>query len=148
MFPCALSTAPSGNTRNSTSADTAHTRGDPLPGYIDAFVLAVPKKKLAAYKRVSQRFGKIWREHGALDYNECLGDDLKHAKVLPFPRLTRLKRGEVVVFSWILFRSRAHRDRVNARGMRDPRTAKLMSMCMVMDPKRMAYGGFKVMVKV
>ena len=91
---------------------------------------------------------KIWREHGALEFRECIGDDLKTKKVKSFPQLVKLKRGETVVFSWIVFKSRAHRDAVNAKVMKDPRLAKMMDMkAMPFDSKRMAYGGFKVIVE-
>jgi uncharacterized protein YbaA (DUF1428 family) len=115
--------------------------------YVDGFVLVVPKKNLTAYRRMAQKAGKIWREHGALAYYECVGDDLKVKYGLPFPRLTRLKAGEVVVFSWIGYRSRVHRDRVNKKVMADPRLAQMMDPgAMPFDMKRMAYGGFKVLV--
>jgi uncharacterized protein YbaA (DUF1428 family) len=114
--------------------------------YVDGFVLAVAKRKLAAYRRLSHAAGKVWREHGALEYRECVGDDLKNPFGLPFPRLARLKVGETVVFSWIVFKSRASRDRVNAQVMKDPRITKTMRMPMPFDVKRMAYGGFRVLV--
>lgn len=115
--------------------------------YVDGFLLAVPKKKLDAYRKMARKAGKVWREYGALDYKECVGDDLKVKMGLPFPRLMGLKAGEVPVFSYIVYKSRKHRDSVNAKVMKDPRLAK---MCdpndMPFDPKRMAYGGFKVIV--
>ena len=115
--------------------------------YVDGFVLPVPKRKLQAYRRMSQKAGKVWREHGALEYRECVGDDLHIKGVLPFPRLVRLKPGETVAFSWIVYKSRAHRDRVNAKVMKDPRLAKLMDpKAMPFDMKRMAYCGFKTLV--
>jgi uncharacterized protein YbaA (DUF1428 family) len=115
--------------------------------YVDGFVLPVPKKNLLAYRRMSAKAGKIWRDHGALEYRECAGDDLKVKMGAPFPRRVGLKRGETVVFAWIGYRSRAHRDRVNARVMKDPRIAGLCDPKeMPFDVKRMAYGGFKVMV--
>ena len=115
--------------------------------YVDGFVVPVPRKKIPAYRRMSQKAGKIWRKHGALDYRECVGDDLKIKGVLPFPRLARTKAGETVVFAWILYRSRAHRDRVNAKVMKDPRMNDFMLESMPFDPKRMACGGFKVFVQ-
>ena len=116
--------------------------------YVDGYVLPVPKKNLEAYARIAKKAGKIWREHGALEYRECTGDDLNIKKVVPFPRTVRLKKGETVVFSWIVFKSRAHRDRVNARVMKDPRIAKMMEpKSMPFDHKRMVYGGFKVLVE-
>jgi uncharacterized protein YbaA (DUF1428 family) len=115
--------------------------------YVDGFVLTVQKKNLAAYVRLAQKAGKIWREHGALEYRECAGDDLAVKMGVPFPRLAKAKPGETVVFSWIVYKSRGHRDRVNAKVMKDPR---ITGMCdpksMPFDSKRMAYGGFKVLV--
>jgi uncharacterized protein YbaA (DUF1428 family) len=115
--------------------------------YVDGFLLPVPKKNLQAYARMSKKAGKVWREHGALDYKECAGDDLKVKGMVPFPRRIKLKPGETVVFSWIVFRSRADRDRVNAKVMKDPRLAGMMDpKTMPFDMKRMVYGGFKVIV--
>ena len=115
--------------------------------YVDGFVLPVPKKKLQAYRRMAQKAGRVWRDHGALDYKECVGDDLNVKFGVRFPRLAKLKPGETVFFSWIVFKSRAHRDRVNAKVMKDPRLAKMMDpKAMPFDVKRMAYGGFKVLV--
>lgn len=115
--------------------------------YVDGFVLPVPKKNLQAYRRMAKKAGKIWREHGALEFRECVGDDLDVKMAVPFPRQVKLKPGETVVFSWIVFRSRAHRDRVNAKVMKDPRLAKSMDpKSMPFDCKRMVYGGFKVLV--
>jgi uncharacterized protein YbaA (DUF1428 family) len=116
-------------------------------GYVDGFVLAVPKKNLQAYARMARKAGKIWREYGALDFKECVGDDLAIKVGTPFPRRVKHKRGEVVVFSWILYKSRKHRDSVNAKVMKDPRLAKMMNLkAMPYDVKRMSYGGFKVLV--
>jgi uncharacterized protein YbaA (DUF1428 family) len=115
--------------------------------YVDGFVLPVPTKNLPAYRRMSATAGKVWRDHGALEYRECVGDDLAVKFGVPFPRLVKPKAGETVVFSWIVFKSRAHRDRVNAKVMQDPRLAKMMDpKAMPFDCKRMAYGGFKVLV--
>jgi uncharacterized protein YbaA (DUF1428 family) len=118
--------------------------------YVDGYVLPIPKKNLPAYRRMPQKAAGIWREHGALEYRECVGDDLdvKAAAafgVVPFPRNLKLKRGETAIFSWIMFKSRAHRDRVNAKVMSDPRLAK-MPTPMPHDVKRMVYGGFKILV--
>jgi uncharacterized protein YbaA (DUF1428 family) len=116
--------------------------------YVDGFVLPVPKKNLAAYRRMAAKAGKIWREHGALDYRECVGDDLDVKMAMPFPRGIRIKPGETVVFSWILYKSRAHRDRVNAKVMKDPRVSGMCDMKdMPFDAKRMLYGGFKTLVE-
>jgi uncharacterized protein YbaA (DUF1428 family) len=98
---------------------------------------------------MSQKAGRIWREHGALDYKECVGDDLKVKMGLPFTRTLKMKKGETVVFSWILYKSRAHRDRVNAKVMKDPRIEQMTEgKPMPFDVKRMAYGGFKILVQV
>ena len=115
--------------------------------YVDGYVLPVPKKNLKAYARMAQKAGKVWRDHGALDYKECTGDDLNVKFGVPFPRMMKVKPGETVVFSYIVFKSRAHRDRVNAKVMKDPRLAKMMNpKAMPFDIKRMVYGGFKVLV--
>jgi len=115
--------------------------------YVDGFVLPVPKKNLPAYRRIAQKAGRIWQEHGALEYRECVGDDLDVKMGRPFPRQLALKRGETVVFSWIVYRSRAHRDQVNAKVMKDPRMAS-MDPTMPFDLKRMVYGGFKTLVEL
>jgi uncharacterized protein YbaA (DUF1428 family) len=115
--------------------------------YVDGFLVAVPKKKIEAYRRMSSKAGKVWREYGALEYRECVGDDLKKGAA-PFKRGVKLKAGETVVFSWIVYKSRAHRDRVNATVMKDPRIAGMMdSEEMPFDVRRMGYGGFRVFVE-
>ena len=118
-----------------------------MPQYIDGFLLAVPKRKLDAYRDMSKKAGKVWREYGALEYRECVAEDLKAPMCAPFTRAIKPKAGETIVFSWIVYKSRIHRDRVNAKVMKDPRLA---SMCdpnnMPFDPKRMHYGGFEVFV--
>ena len=114
--------------------------------YVDGYVLPVPKKNLPAYRRMAQKAGKIWREHGALDYKECVGDDLKVKWGVRFSRAVKVKRGETVVFSWIVFKSRADRDRINAKVMKDPRLANMDPKSMPFDVKRMVFGGFKVLV--
>jgi uncharacterized protein YbaA (DUF1428 family) len=114
--------------------------------YVDGFVLVVPKRKLVVYKKMATRAAMVWREHGALDYRECVGDDLKVKMGLPFPKLARTRAGETVVFSWILYKSRAHRDKVNAKVMKDKRLFEGMPKEMPFDMKRMAYGGFKTLV--
>jgi uncharacterized protein YbaA (DUF1428 family) len=117
--------------------------------YVDGFVLAVPKRNVDAYRRMARKAGKIWREHGALEFRECVADDVKTGKVTSFPQSVKLKRGETVVFSWIVFKSRAHRDRVNAKVMKDPRLADTMdAKGMPFDGQRMIYGGFEVLVDV
>jgi uncharacterized protein YbaA (DUF1428 family) len=114
--------------------------------YVDGFVLPVPKKNLQAYRRLARKAGKIWREHGALEFRECVGDDLNVKMGVPFPNRIKLKPGETVLFSWIMFTSRAHRDRVNAKVMKDERLANMDPKEMPFDCKRMVYGGFKVLV--
>jgi uncharacterized protein YbaA (DUF1428 family) len=117
--------------------------------YVDGFVVPVPKRKVDAYRRMARKAGKIWREHGALEYRECVADDVKVGKVTSFPQSVKLKRDETVVFSWIVYRSRAHRDRVNAKVMSDPRLTGMMDPTdMPLDAKRMFFGGFKVIVDV
>jgi uncharacterized protein YbaA (DUF1428 family) len=113
--------------------------------YVDGYVLPVPKKHLKTYKRIARLAGRVWREHGALEYRECVGDDLKNKCGVPFPRVAKMKPGETVVFSWVVFKSRAHRNRVNAKVMKDPRIANMATRC-PFDAKRMAYGGFKILV--
>ncbi|MGH9969684.1 MAG: DUF1428 domain-containing protein [Pyrinomonadaceae bacterium] len=115
--------------------------------YVDGFVLPVPKKNIQAYRTIAQKAGKVWREHGALQYVEAVGDDLDVKFGVSFSRTIKLKPGETVVFSWIVFKSRAHRDRVNAKVMTDPRMKKMMEKgAMPFDVKRMVYGGFKYLV--
>ena len=116
--------------------------------YVDGFVIPVPKRKLATYRRIARLAGKIWMEHGALEYRECVGEDLvlKPKMGKSFPKLTAAKPGETVLFSWIVYKSRAHRDRVNARVMKDPRMGRMMKEPMPFDGKRMSYGGFETIV--
>lgn len=115
--------------------------------YVDGYVLPVPKKNLNAYARLAKKAGKVWRDHGALDYKECAGDDQNVKCGVPFPRQMKLKPGEKVVFSYIVFKSRAHRDRVNAKVMKDPRIQSMADpKNMPFDVKRMVYGGFRVLV--
>ena len=118
-----------------------------MANYVDGFVLPVPKKNLAAYRQMAQKASKIWRELGALDYKECIGDDLDVKIGMPFPRAIKTKPGETVVFAYIVYKSRAHRDRLSAKIMKDPRIAELCNgKNMPFDIKRMVYGGFKVIV--
>jgi len=115
--------------------------------YVDGFVLPVPKKNLAVYRRLARKAGKVWREHGALEYMECVADDVKPGKVTSFPQSVKLKPDEVVVFSWIVYKSRAHRDRVLKKVLADPRLASSMDKnpC-PFDGRRMIYGGFRPLV--
>lgn len=115
--------------------------------YVDGFVLAVPKRKLPAYRLLSRKMAKIMKEYGVIEYRECVGDDMKTTMGLPFPKLVKPKPNEVIVFSWISFKSKANRNSINKKIMKDPRVAKMCDMSkMPFDCKRMAYGGFKVMV--
>lgn len=115
--------------------------------YVDAFVIPIPVKNLTAYRKMAQAAGKVWREHGALEFRECAGDDLVINGKPLFPLAARAKRGETVLFSWIIYKSRAHRKSVNARVMKDKRIANMMNMkAMPFDAKRMVYGGFRTIV--
>ncbi len=117
--------------------------------YVDGFIVAVPRKNIAAYRKLSTTCGKVWREHGALDYREWVADDVKVGKLTSFPRAVKLKPSETVVFSWITYKSRAQRDKVNARVMADPRLKDVMNAKSApFDAKRMIYGGFESLVKV
>ncbi len=113
--------------------------------YIDGFVLPVPKENVQAYRRMAKKAGKIWKEHGALEYVECVAEDVKPGKITSFPQAVKLEEDEVVVFSWIVYESREHRDRVNAAVMADPRIS-MDPKTMPFDVKRMLYGGFTVLV--
>jgi uncharacterized protein YbaA (DUF1428 family) len=114
--------------------------------YVDGFVVPVPKKKLKEYRSMAKTAGKVWRDHGALEFREWVADDVKVGKWTSFPRSVKLKPDETVIFSWIVYKSRAHRDRTNAKVMKDPRLAKMMDpKAMPFDGKRMIFGGFKVL---
>jgi uncharacterized protein YbaA (DUF1428 family) len=116
--------------------------------YIDGFVLPVPKRNRARYKKMSTQAGKVWMDHGALGYHECVADDVPSGKSTSFPRGVKLRKGEEVWFSWIIYRTRKHRDRVNAKAMKDPRLACIVDpKAMPFDSKRMVFGGFKSMVQ-
>ena len=111
--------------------------------YVDGFVLPLPKRNIDEYRRIARKAGKIWREHGALEYRECIAEDAPPGKVTSFPQSVKLKRGETVVFAWIVYRSRKDRDRVNAKVMSDPRLGDMMdAKTMPFDAKRMFWGGF------
>ncbi|MES2102545.1 MAG: DUF1428 domain-containing protein [Pseudomonadota bacterium] len=115
--------------------------------YVDGFVLPLPKKNLEAYRAMSAKCGAIWREHGALEYRECIADDVKPGKLTSFPQSVNLEDGETVIFSWIVYESRAHRDLVNDKVMKDPRMADVMNPgSMPFDGKRMIYGGFEMLL--
>jgi uncharacterized protein YbaA (DUF1428 family) len=116
--------------------------------YVDGFLIAVPRRKMAIYRRIARAAGRVWKEYGALDYVETVGDDLAIKMGRSFTKAADVKPGETVVFSWILYKSRAHRDKVNAAVMKDPRIAKMMKgeNAMPFDAKRMSYGGFRVIV--
>lgn len=115
--------------------------------YVDGFVIAVPKKNVKAYQTMARKAGKLWIEHGALEFRECIADDVKPGKVTSFPQAVKLKKGEVVAFSWITYKNRKDRDRINKAVMMDPRLAKMGGIeDMPFDAKRMIYGGFKTIV--
>jgi uncharacterized protein YbaA (DUF1428 family) len=117
--------------------------------YVDGFVVPVPRKNLPAYRRMAKKAGKVWKEYGALDYKEWISDDVKVGKLTSFPRSVKLKPGETVVFAWIVYKSRKHRDRVNAKVMKDPRLSDMMDLkSMPFDGKRLIFGGFKKLVFV
>jgi uncharacterized protein YbaA (DUF1428 family) len=119
-----------------------------MRGYVDGFVLAVPKKKIRAYKRLAEKAAKVWRKHGALDYVEAVGNDLSSKWAgIKFPRTVKAKPSETVVFSYIVFKDRKHRDMVNAKVMKDPFMKDAQPEQMPFDMKRMVYGGFKVIVE-
>ena len=115
--------------------------------YVDGFIVPVPKKKLAAYRSIAKKAGKVWRDHGALEYWECVADDVKKGKWTSFPRCVKLKGGETVIFSWIMYKSRKDRDRILKKVMADPRLKKMMNpKAMPFDGKRMIWGGFESFV--
>ena len=117
--------------------------------YVDGFVVPVPKKNLGAYRRMARKAGKIWREYGALEYFECVADDVQPGKLTSFPQSVMLKPGETVMFSWIVYKSRKQRDQVNAKVMKDPRLAPMMDpKNMPFDGKRMFWGGFKTIIEL
>jgi len=115
--------------------------------YVDGFIIPVPRRNTEAYRRIARKAGKVWLEHGALEYRECIADDVKPGKYTSFPQSVKLKKGEVVWFSWIVYRSRQHRDQVNAKVMKDPRMNAMMAgKEMPFDGKRLIFGGFEVLV--
>jgi uncharacterized protein YbaA (DUF1428 family) len=116
--------------------------------YVDGFVIPVPKKNLAAYRRLARTAGKLWREYGALAYVECVEDDVKKGKWTSFPQSVKLRPGEVVVFAWIVYKSRRDRDRINKAAMSDPRLASHGPTSLPFDGKRMIFGGFKSIVEL
>jgi len=117
--------------------------------YVDGFVVPVPKDKIDAYRRIARKAGNIWKEYGALEYVECVADDVQPGKVTSFPQAVKLKPDETVVFSWIVYKSRSHRDSVNAKVMKDPRLESMMDpKVMPFDSKRMFWGGFKTLLEL
>ncbi|MBL9141153.1 MAG: DUF1428 domain-containing protein [Phycisphaerae bacterium] len=118
-----------------------------MPKYVDGYVIPIPTRNLPAYRKMASVACKVWIEHGALEYHECVGEDLKVPFGMTFPKGMKLKKGDTVVFAWVVYKSRAHRDRVNAKVMKDPRLGALMSAgAMPFDAKRMMFGGFKSFV--
>jgi uncharacterized protein YbaA (DUF1428 family) len=118
-----------------------------LMRYVDGFVIAVPKRKLDAYRRLAKMAAKVFREYGALEYRECVAEDVKPGKVVSFAKSVKLKPGETVFFSWIVYKSRAQRDRIMSKVMKDPRFASMDPKTMPFDMKRMLYGGFQIVVE-
>jgi uncharacterized protein YbaA (DUF1428 family) len=116
--------------------------------YVDGFIVAVPKKNLAKYRKLARLAGKVWRGHGALAYTECIADDVPMGKITSFPRSVKQKPNETVVFAWITYKSRADRDRINKKVMADPRLSGMDMKKMPFDAKRMIYGGFKTMIEL
>ncbi|HYG21576.1 MAG TPA: DUF1428 domain-containing protein [Verrucomicrobiae bacterium] len=117
--------------------------------YVDGFVIPIATKNVAAYRKIAKKASKIWMEHGALDYKECVGDDLNPQYGVPFTRIAKAKPGETIIFAYIVYKSRAHRDKVNAKVMKDPRISEMgEAKDMPFDCKRMTYGGFETLVEV
>ena len=129
-----------------TTKPLEQTKQSTMAHYVDGFVIPLPKNKIDEYRRIAEKSGEVWRDHDALEYREWLGEDLNVKGRVPFSRLIDCKPDETVVFAWIVFESRAHRDEVNAKVMKDPRLAKMGPEAMPFDCKRMAYGGFEVLV--
>ena len=117
--------------------------------YVDGFILAVPRDKAEDYRRIAQQAGEVWREHGALEYYECVAEDVKDGELTSFPRSVKAEDGETVVFAWITYESREHRDAVNGKVMEDPRIRTQMDMSQApFDGKRMIYGGFTTLIEL
>jgi uncharacterized protein YbaA (DUF1428 family) len=116
--------------------------------YVDGFVIPIPKKNLAAYKRLAKVASRVWKRYGAVDYKECVADDMKPFCGMPFTKPAKVKPGETVVFAYIVYKNKAHRDRVNKQIMKDPELLKSMANGVPFDDKRMIYGGFKVLVEI
>lgn len=116
--------------------------------YVDGFVVPVPKDNIEKYRKLASDAGAVWKEHGALAYHECVADDVKPGEVTSFPQSVKLEPNETVVFAWIVYRSREHRDEVNAKVMKDPRIASQNPADLPFDAKRMIYGGFKSLVEL
>jgi uncharacterized protein YbaA (DUF1428 family) len=114
--------------------------------YVDGFLLPIPRRNIERYKAMARLAARVWRQHGAVEYRESVGDDLRVQMGKSFLRASRARAGETVIFAWIVYKSRAHRDSVNKKVMKDPRIAKMMNARMPFDVKRMAYGGFRIIV--
>jgi len=123
------------------------SRSVPIARYVDGFIVPIPAKNVEAYRKVARKAGKVWMEYGALEYVECVADDVKPGKLTSFPQSVKLKADEVVAFSWIVYKSRKHRDTVNAKVMADPRIAAMDPKTMPFDARRMIFGGFKSIVE-
>jgi uncharacterized protein YbaA (DUF1428 family) len=139
--------APREVTADSRTSGTIRLRRSRMPKYVDGYVLPIPRKNLAAYRRMALAASKAWIDHGALDYRECVGEDLQTKCGMPFPRAMKLKKDETVVFAYVVFRSRKHRDAVNDKVMKDPRIQSMMPpRSMPFDVRRMLYAGFTTLV--
>jgi len=123
-------------------------RRSPMARYVDGFIVAIPTKNVEAYRKLARKAGKVWMEYGALEYVECIADDVKPGKLTSFPQSVKLKADETVAFSWIVYKSRKHRDTINAKVMADPRIAAMDPKTMPFDGKRMIFGGFKSIVEL
>lgn len=119
-----------------------------MSAYVEGFVIPLPKKNIDLYRSFATEAGQIWREYGAIHYNECIADDVPHGMLTSFPQSVKLEADEVVVFAWIEFESRAHRDFVNERVMKDPRILRMQNGPTPFDEKRMLYGGFEKLVSI
>jgi uncharacterized protein YbaA (DUF1428 family) len=124
------------------------TKESEMGNYVDGFLVPVPKDKVEAYRRLAEGAGKIWKEYGALEFIECIAEDVKPGEVTSFPQAVKLEPNETVVFSWIVYKSRADRDRINELVMKDPRITGQDMKSMPFDGKRMIFGGFEVLVEL
>jgi uncharacterized protein YbaA (DUF1428 family) len=128
-------------------SDDLPTQEEQMANYVDGFVIPIPKNKVAAYKKIAAKAAKVWKKYGAIDYFEAVGDDLKNDMGVSFPKMAKTKPNETVIFSWITYKSKAHRNAVNKKVMKDPWVNSFDPSKMPFDHRNMAFGGFKVLVK-